>query len=79
VKLDYSEFDATLLALVKSGTRSFTGLSIKMAIAAKPFAEARECPSYRVTDGRLQVLRKHGLLKFDRMNGWTVAEVPHAA
>lgn len=58
----YTEFDAKVLELIGTGTDTFTGLSCRLAEAAKPFTTGQ--PTWRVVDRRLQALRKAGKIRY---------------
>lgn len=76
-KLDYTAFDAELLAQIKSGNHRMMSLEGYKPLLdmAKPFCSAIT-PAWRVIDRRLQALRKSGKLQFKRSDQvWQVVEL----
>lgn len=78
---DYSELDDALVAAIASGISTFSDLSFKQQVknAARSLEQASprdrrgECkPAWRFIDGRLQALRKRGVLRHDRTHGWNL-------
>lgn len=66
---DYTKFDAALLGKVKAGYRWFSEIHRgPLAVMAREIGEE----DFRITDRRLQALRKAGKLTFDRKAGWRV-------
>jgi hypothetical protein len=60
----YAEYDAKLLNLIQGGCDSFGSIAARMHKDSTPFAKPSE--EFRVTDRRLQALRKDGRIAFDK-------------
>ena len=73
---DYTAFDAALLEHIKFGRTVACQLECKQDLmklaAAHPSTLGR--PLFRVIDGRLQALRRKGVITYDRKAGWQVVE-----
>lgn len=66
----YADYDAKLFSLIDNGCNSFHSLSLRMVEENKKFDPTDA--SWRVTDRRLQALRKAGKILFVRQ-AWYVA------
>lgn len=66
----YSEYDEKLLSLIGNGCNSFHSLSMRMVEENKKFDASDS--SWRITDRRLQALRKAGKITFMR-SAWYLA------
>lgn len=72
--MDYTEFDAKLLALIASGVSTFTQLAGRLEALAIPFCkDAKKNPPSRVVDRRLQALRRAKKIIYLR-TGWKQTE-----
>ena len=69
---DYTEFDAKLLARIQRGNVTFVGIDHHMRNDAMRLVKPGH-DAFRVTDRRLQALRKKGLIQFSRKTGWSSA------
>lgn len=67
-KPDYTEFDAELLAHIKSGNKRAQLLKM-----AEPFC-TKDTPDWRILDRRLQALRKKGVIRHSTARGWEIVE-----
>ena len=71
MKHDYKQFDTALLEQIGLGSNTLTDMgyeNVKLHSLAMPFCatiHGPRRPVYRVIDGRLQSLRKRGLIRFD--------------
>lgn len=73
---DYKNFDAKLLERIQRKAANFTQLSTYMNADAEAIVRAQggnDRDAFRVTDRRLQALRKRGLIKYAGKSGWSVA------
>lgn len=71
--MDYTQFDAKLLALIASGVSTFIRLSGQLETLAIPFCkDVKKNPPWRVVDRRLQVLRRSKKIIYLR-TGWTLS------
>lgn len=73
-KVDYSEFDAALLALIAGGCHIFSNLDVSLQSRARAFCTEQQQP-FRVVDRRLQALRKKGLVNYKPKTGWRVTKI----
>ena len=69
---DYQDFDAKLLQRLSGGPMKFYLLSSHLEPLAKAFCSKPEDELFRVTDRRLQALRKKNLVTFIRGQGWSL-------
>lgn len=74
----YAEYDSNLLSLIKGGCNTFDALVRRLADANKQFDQSAD--RWRVTDRRLQALRRAGKIVFSQSRkSWhlnQVQEVP---
>ena len=78
---DYTSFDAKLLERIQRKAANFTQLSTYMNADAKAIISAQggdDRDAFRVTDRRLQALRKRGLIKYSGKTGWSAIPQPKA-
>lgn len=81
MKADYTQIDADILASIRQAPREFAHFNTRgssILNQAQRLAEARltdrwgnATPGWRVIDQRLQALRRRGLIKYVRTQGWT--------
>lgn len=64
----FAEYDAELIRLISNGCTTFTSLSPRM-YKQSVLIQPEDC--WRVTDRRLQALRKKGEIEFIRSN-WAI-------
>ena len=71
----YDDLDAAILRnLDRFGHATLMFVSGRDARAeADRLAKATGREAFRIIDGRLQALRKRGVIKFDRKHGWSKA------
>jgi len=72
---DYIEFDAKLIERITTRPATFTQLSTYMNADAEFIAQLNGKPqseAFRVTDRRLQALRKRGLISYSGKTGWHI-------
>ena len=67
---DYTAFDAKLLARIKESPATFSSLSTHMDAEAQEIATYKY-DAFRVTDRRLQAMRKRGLIEYSAKTGWS--------
>lgn len=68
-KTDYAALDAAIIEAIKHGDSPL--YSPLVARLVSPIVNATGRNDLRVTDGRLQALRKAGIIEFDRtLNRW---------
>lgn len=75
-KADYAEFDAKLLERIRTRAANFTQLSTYMNADAQAIVSTSgdgKGDAFRVTDRRLQALRRRGLIKYSGKTGWSAA------
>lgn len=74
----YAEYDSNLLSLIEGGCNTFDALVMRLADANKQFDQSAD--RWRVTDRRLQALRRAGKIVFNHSRkSWylnQVQEVP---
>lgn len=70
----YAEYDQKLLILIDGGCRDFDALCSRLADENAVFAKPGE--RFRVTDRRLQALRKAGKIAYDRSRGVWHRHIP---
>ena len=70
--IDYQDFDAKLLQRLSGDPVKFNLLSTHLEPLAKAFCSKPEDEPFRVTDRRLQALRKKNLVAFIRGKGWSL-------
>ena len=76
-KINYNEFDAKLFKRILNSPATFASLAAHMDTEARAIAEkkgAKAADAFRVTDSRLQALRKRGLISYSSKAGWTYVE-----
>lgn len=87
-RTDYSALDAALLSRIKGGIVSFTAIQSgevrdiaeELARAHPNYKTRYPTPGWRFIDRRLQVLRKAGLIRYQRKpEGWVLCEKGGAA
>lgn len=70
----YAEYDSAVLSLIKGGCNTFDVLVMRLSDANKQFDQT--CDRWRVTDRRLQALRRAGKIVFNRSRrSWHLNEV----
>lgn len=69
---EYSEFDEKLLARIKRAGATFAALDAHMSSDAARLTKAGG-DAFRVTDRRLQALRRRGLIEYSAKTGWSAA------
>lgn len=70
---DYQDFDQKLLQRLSGGPLKFDVLSTHLEPLAKAFCSKPDDELFRVTDRRLQALRKKNVVMFVRGQGWSLA------
>ena len=60
----YAEYDEKLIGLIRNGCNTFTSLVTRLRDDNRKIQPPPD--SFRVTDRRLQALRKKGMIYFDR-------------
>lgn len=71
---NYKSFDAKLMERIQRKAANFTQLSTYMNADAEAIVRAQggnDRDAFRVTDRRLQALRKRGLIKYSGKVGWS--------
>lgn len=72
---DYSELDRKILEQIANNKRRFYEIeNVEIHDIAQKIAKQTKREAFRVIDGRLQQLRKRGLIKFTKGYGWEVTE-----
>jgi hypothetical protein len=81
MKADYTQIDADILAAIRQTPKEFSAFNTlgsailnqaeKLAKATPPDRWGNEKPGWRVIDQRLQALRRRGLIKYVKNEGWT--------
>lgn len=73
--IDYEEFDSKLLARIAMSPVRFVSLCTHMHSESRAIAKrmaSDPSDAFRVTDRRLQSLRKRGLISYSTKNGWSL-------
>jgi hypothetical protein len=68
--IDYTEFDAQVLARIRAGVNSFVGLQASDLRKQAEALVGNKDDAWRLIDRRLQALRKKGLVVYERKTGW---------
>lgn len=72
IPFDYKDFDKKLLERLSGGSVKFDVLSTHLEPLAKGFCSKPDDELFRVTDRRLQALRKKNVVLFVRGQGWSL-------
>ena len=70
----YAVLDALILAVAKDGFESGAWVSKDVVIESRRIARDTYRHPSRVTDGRLQSLRKRGLIAYTPRGGWKLSK-----
>ena len=84
-KIDYTQLDAAILDRLANGPRALIHLSggtvskeaWRLSLEDSPVVGFKK-PAFRFIDGRLQALRKKGLIAYDYRDGWMLLKQPVA-
>lgn len=71
MKTDYTEIDLKIVEQIRNNKRRFFQIE---NVEIHDIAQQTNRAAFRVIDGRLQTLRKRGLIKFTKGYGWEMAE-----
>lgn len=75
MKTDYTEIDLKIVEQIRNNKRRFFQIeNVEIHDIAQTIAQQTNRAAFRVIDGRLQTLRKRGLIKFTKGYGWETAE-----
>lgn len=71
---DYTKMDHLIIEKIKSGAKSFSAIDNgDVYREAQRLQDETGRPAFRVIDGRLQALRKKGLIIFNYKRQWRIA------